>query len=320
MTAAALACASATGTAAAAAGGTGAPDGTQAPATPAQPSAATGGSAPTGTPPAGSGATGGNSTSRPFRIPPVIKSFSASPRSVVFGGPATRLRFRVDAVNVRSVRMRLVARLGARVLRVGLGSRRTGRVHTVRWARAGVTPGTWALTLVPVDARGTQVARAARAKITVRVKPKPKPAPAPAPAPGTDGVFPIRGSYSWGDGFGVDRGDHRHGGQDLAASAGTPLVSPRNGTVYAAGYGSGPGEYVVIKDASLDRSYVFFHLTRGSTSVSEGQSVRAGQQVGRVGSTGHSTGPHLHFELWVGGWWSGGHAIDPAPTLRSWAR
>jgi murein DD-endopeptidase MepM/ murein hydrolase activator NlpD len=54
--------------------------------------------------------------------------------------------------------------------------------------------------------------------------------------------------------------------------------------------------------------------------VSEGQSVAAGQRVASVGTTGHSTGPHLHFEEWIGPWYAGGHAIDPLPDLRSWDR
>jgi murein DD-endopeptidase MepM/ murein hydrolase activator NlpD len=171
---------------------------------------------------------------------------------------------------------------------------------------------------VVVDARGRSLARAARTTITVRVRPRPK--PTPAPEPGSDGVFPVAGPHTYGDGFGVDRGDHKHNGVDLAAASGTPLVAPRASTVFATGYGGGSGEYVVLYDASANRSYVYFHLLRGSTAVSEGQSVGAGQRIGSVGSTGRSTGPHLHFELWVGRWFDGGHAIDPLPTLRSWDR
>jgi len=284
-------------------------------ASPAPSPSVTGGAAPGGSP-ATSVATGGNTASRPFRIPPVIRRFSASPRSVVWGGAATTLRFRVESANMTAVRVVLGvrARGSRRVRNVSLGRVRTGRGAVRRWARAGIDPGTYRLSLRVVDARGRSLARAANATITVRVRPRPKPAPGPAPSSG--GAFPIRGSYSWGEGFGVDRGTHRHNGQDLAAAMGTPLVSPRRGTVFATGYGAGSGYYVVIRDAESDRSYVYFHLQSGSTVVSEGQSVSAGQRIASVGSTGHSTGPHLHFELWVGGWWSGGHAIDPAPFLR----
>jgi murein DD-endopeptidase MepM/ murein hydrolase activator NlpD len=129
----------------------------------------------------------------------------------------------------------------------------------------------------------------------------------------------VAGPHSYGDGFGVDRGDHIHMGQDIPAAEGTPLVSPRPGVVRAVGYSaSGAGNYVVIFDAGRNRSYVFMHLQTGSTVVSEGQSVSAGQRIGRVGSTGDATGPHLHFEDWIGAWYAGGHAIDPLPDLRSW--
>jgi murein DD-endopeptidase MepM/ murein hydrolase activator NlpD len=278
-----------------------------------------GGTAPD-TSPAGRGATGGNTASRPFRIPPVIRSFSASPRSQVWGSPPTRLRFRVDATNLDFVRVVLgVRRSGSRTERkVSLGRVRTGRAVVRSWSRRGIAPGTYRLALRVVDARGRSLARVATATITVKVRPRPKPAPAPTPsAPSGSGVFPVLGPVTWGDGFGVDRGDHKHGGQDLAAASGTPVVSPRRGTVVGTGYGSGSGNYVVVKDAERDNSYVFYHLLSGSTVVSEGQSVSAGQRLASVGSTGHSTGPHLHFELWVGAWWGGGHGVDPAPFLRS---
>lgn len=278
-----------------------------------------GGSVPTGVAPATPGATGGNRYGRPFRIPPVVRRFSASPRSVVWGGAPTTLRFRIDAVGAKTVRVRLLARrAGAGTKVVKLGRRAANRTLSVRWRRAGIAAGIYTLTLAVVDARGKTLARAAAVGLTVRAKPAPKPTtPAPAPSTGS-GVFPVAGPHSYGDGFGVDRGDHIHQGQDIPAAEGTPLVAPRAATVFATGYGSGAGEYVVLYDAAADRSYVYFHLVRHSTAVSEGQPVRPGQQVGRVGATGDATGPHLHFELWIGRWFDGGHAVDPLPTLRAW--
>ena len=46
--------------------------------------------------------------------------------------------------------------------------------------------------------------------------------------------------------------------------------------------------------------------------------MRTGQQVGRVGSTGASSGPHLHFEMWTAHWFDGGHRFDPLRSLKRW--
>jgi murein DD-endopeptidase MepM/ murein hydrolase activator NlpD len=82
----------------------------------------------------------------------------------------------------------------------------------------------------------------------------------------------------------------------------------------------GAGHYVVLDGEGEDRDYVFMHLRTGSIAVEEGEAVRTGQQIAEVGNTGASSGPHLHFEIWVnGGWYTGGEPIDPLPLLRSWA-
>ena len=133
--------------------------------------------------------------------------------------------------------------------------------------------------------------------------------------------FPIAGAFSWGgpDGrFGARREGHRHQGQDLPAASGTPVIAPYRGVVAAVQYQArGAGHYVVIHSADYD--YVFMHLLGGSTLVRVGQRVRTGQRIASVGSSGESTGPHLHFELWVGGWFAGGDPIDPLPLLQEWS-
>ena len=133
--------------------------------------------------------------------------------------------------------------------------------------------------------------------------------------------FPIAGAFEWGGSdarFGAKRPGHRHQGQDLAAASGTPVVAPYRGVVTAVQYQArGAGRYVVIHGEDYD--YVFMHLRTGSIVVREGELVRTGQEIGEVGSTGESSGPHLHFELWEGAWYDGGHPIDPLALLQQWA-
>jgi murein DD-endopeptidase MepM/ murein hydrolase activator NlpD len=76
---------------------------------------------------------------------------------------------------------------------------------------------------------------------------------------------------------------------------------------------------VVLASEGENYDYVFMHLRTGSTTVVVGEHVRIGEQIGEVGSTGESSGPHLHFEIWVGSWYVGGHPIDPLPLLKAWA-
>lgn len=165
--------------------------------------------------------------------------------------------------------------------------------------------------------------RRAKRKARAR-KPVPKPpTPKPTPPPASDHVFPIRGPFSFGgkeSRFGAGRPGHKHQGQDMSAAEGTPVVAPWPGTVEVVKFqAGGAGYYVVLDGDAEDRDYVFMHLRKGSILVERGQTVGKGQPIAEVGSTGASSGPHLHFEIWVGGgWYSGGHPVDPLPLLQSW--
>lgn len=99
-----------------------------------------------------------------------------------------------------------------------------------------------------------------------------------------------------------------HAGKDLAAPEGTPVVASLSGRVVSSGLAGGYGLAVEIEHDGPRRRTLYGHLSE--LYVREGQSVRQGEVIGRVGSTGLSTGPHLHFELRVpqdGGW----VAVDP---------
>ncbi len=102
--------------------------------------------------------------------------------------------------------------------------------------------------------------------------------------------------------------DYYHRGVDYAAETGTPVVAPATGRVSLIGRAD---RFVVHGNTiGLDHGQgvlsIFLHLSR--IDVQEGQIVTAGQVIGRVGSTGASTGPHLHWGLYVNG-----QAVDPVP-------
>jgi murein DD-endopeptidase MepM/ murein hydrolase activator NlpD len=110
-----------------------------------------------------------------------------------------------------------------------------------------------------------------------------------------------------GDRFGP-RGDMFHTGVDYPAASGTPVGAAGRGCVSSAGYDSGGyGNLVVVQHRAGMTSW-YAHLSR--IAVSPGQCVVAGTRIGRVGATGHATGPHLHFELRVRG-----AAVDPLSGL-----
>jgi murein DD-endopeptidase MepM/ murein hydrolase activator NlpD len=99
-------------------------------------------------------------------------------------------------------------------------------------------------------------------------------------------------------------GGHRmHSGIDLAAAEGTPVTAPQDGVVSFSNWSGGYGLLVAVEHASGVQTR-YGHLSR--VTVRPGQQVRKGQVLGLVGSTGRSTGPHLHYEIR-----HRGRAIDP---------
>lgn len=109
-------------------------------------------------------------------------------------------------------------------------------------------------------------------------------------------------------GYGM-RWGRMHEGVDVPAPEGTPIRAAAAGTVLRAGYdATGAGNRVVIEhNATYTTKY--FHMSR--IAASSGQRVAQGQVIGYVGSTGRSSGPHLHFEVW-----KNGRSQNPAGYVR----
>jgi murein DD-endopeptidase MepM/ murein hydrolase activator NlpD len=135
-------------------------------------------------------------------------------------------------------------------------------------------------------------------------------------------AFPVPGPHNFGGAgsrFGAPRSGHTHQGQDVAASCGENLYVSETGQVKVNAYqASGAGYYVVIHGSLTGTDFVYMHL-QAASPVPAGSTVYAGQQIGKVGNTGHSTGCHLHFERWSApGWYVGGAPYDPLPELLYW--
>ncbi|MBB3992122.1 murein DD-endopeptidase MepM/ murein hydrolase activator NlpD [Croceicoccus naphthovorans] len=100
-----------------------------------------------------------------------------------------------------------------------------------------------------------------------------------------------------------------HDGIDMAAPSGTPIYATADGKVEMAQWYGGYGNFVEI-DHGSDVETRYGHMSR--MNVSAGQPVRKGDLIGWVGSTGRSTGPHLHYEVRISG-----EAVDPTPYLEA---
>jgi hypothetical protein len=272
---------------------------------------------------------------------PVLVLLSV-PRRATAGAPP-RVRLMLQEPGVGTVHVAVVitsATTRARVLAVNLGWQHTGRTLTVAWPRgARLAPGHYQLRVGAHDHhRGTLLRRAHSsgvAGLTIVAPPAPAPPPSPPAPPGpepgipapaqtvADGaVFPVSGPHSFGgpeNRFGAPREGHVHEGQDVLTAEGTPVVAPLAGTVVLSSYQAGGAGYYAVEHTAIGFDFMFAHCQAGSLAVAAGQVLAAGAVLCRAGQTGDATGPHLHFEMWVGGWQAAsGHPIDPLPYLQAW--
>ena len=98
----------------------------------------------------------------------------------------------------------------------------------------------------------------------------------------------------------IDGFNKMHRGTDFAAPMGTPIMASGDGVIKKAGWCGGGGNCVVIKHNSTYQT-VYAHMSKFAKSIRSGVRVKQGQIIGFVGSTGKSTGPHLHYEVIVNG-------------------
>jgi hypothetical protein len=137
--------------------------------------------------------------------------------------------------------------------------------------------------------------------------------------------FPVMGPVDFGEEGAHFGGSRDHVGQDFLTKTGTPLIAVRSGIIIDAGttngqYSGGRGNYIYLWSPEDQRTYVYLHMVRPAT-VGIGDSVVAGQYVGRVGCTGSCDGAHLHFEIRLGydDLRNDPKPINPLPVVRGWA-
>lgn len=137
-----------------------------------------------------------------------------------------------------------------------------------------------------------------------------KPKPTPSPSSDSGFIRPSGGYMTSAYGYRIHpiTGVYKlHGGTDFGG--GGAIVASKSGTVVFAGYDSGWGYYVKI-DHGNGMQTLYAHMVAGSLLVSPGQQVSQGQQIGTMGTTGSSTGVHLHFEMY-----KNGSRVNPASYL-----
>src|SRR5699024_5727142 len=124
-----------------------------------------------------------------------------------------------------------------------------------------------------------------------------------------------QGGGSYGRQIGFNGG--RHYGIDFGGKTGQTIKTPHGGTVVRAGWSRyGGGNQVEIYNKAMNKTFTFMHML-GDLAVKTGQTVQAGQKVGRMGSTGNSTGTHLHFQVNTGRGVNNSRSVNPNSYLTS---
>jgi murein DD-endopeptidase MepM/ murein hydrolase activator NlpD len=227
-----------------------------------------------------------------------LEKANANPRKAFFAGRKATVSYEFSATGSTDVRVRVVHRKSGKTVKSWIQeSKAPGVTHTASWGGGRKDRiGGYRFRIGPVGGSldSTENARFSYFKHK----------------------FPVRGPHTYGDGIGAGRG---HRGQDIFAACGTPLQAARGGTVQWKAYqASGAGYYVVIDGRGTGRDYVYMHLA-SRARVHEGERVRTGERIGRVGESGNAVGCHLHFELWSApGWYEGGNFLNPTDDLRNW--
>jgi hypothetical protein len=288
---------------------------------------------------------GGSEFGVPVHVPPrpVVGRLSLA-RTILAGAPP-RVALALEEAGVATVYVSIVLTdlsTRRRVVSAVLGWQRTGRTLHVRWpAAARLGAGSYQLSVSAHDHHGGTLLRRAHSSgvatltVTAPAPSAPAPPPPPASAPPLEAgvptpaqtaaagaVFPVAGPHNFGgpeDRYGAPRGEHVHQGQDVLAAEGTPVLAPLAGTISSTSYQAGGAGYYVVEHTAVGFDFMFAHCQAGTLAVSLGEGVAAGAPLCHAGQTGDATAPHLHFEMWVGGWWApGGHPIDPLPYLEAW--
>ncbi|MFF5635872.1 transglycosylase family protein [Streptomyces sp. NPDC012825] len=246
--------------------------------------------------------------------------------------PGQRLTLRIAAPPKRPAQPDRAGQTGKTAGQAGKTAGQAGRVDTA--GKAGKAPAPAPAKTAPPTAASPGTAPRPAVKPTVRPAAKPaakpvvktvtrpaaKPAsrpaatkPRPAAAPEVHYSAPVSGSIgtrygkpgsSWSSGY--------HTGVDFPVPTGTSVKAVAGGRVVSAGWAGAYGYQIVLRHDD-GRYSQYAHLS--ALTVREGQRVGAGQRIGRSGSTGNSSGPHLHFEIRTGPGY--GSDIDPLAYLRA---
>ena len=134
--------------------------------------------------------------------------------------------------------------------------------------------------------------------------------PAQAAPPDGKRVCPTQ-DFTYGDGWGVDRGERQHTGIDMHAKRGTPILAVEDGVIDRTKLQDNGALQIVMRGSSGAKFY-YGHMDE--VLIKGGQRVKAGEVIGLMGDTGSPGSVHLHFEFWRSGGES--DAVNPEPLIR----